>query len=124
MGGNTLTSQFPANGSWNGVNITKDWYETLSYEKRAPDAVYKIQLPDADGVIWQAGNERLAPTWLVLPVTKQQTNCTIGADRVFAAGGKPFSITPITPDAFNYQLFELSKIPGSGITKIDSDRTQ
>jgi hypothetical protein len=57
VSGNTLTSQFPANGSYQGINITKNWNQTLLAENRPPDAIYRIQVPDAKGLNTQAAKQ-------------------------------------------------------------------
>jgi uncharacterized protein RhaS with RHS repeats len=119
--GNVITSQFPANGSYQGTNIFKDWAQTLVSEGRSPDAIYQIQVPDINGLNSQAFSERSKSTWDWWPSNGQQTNCTIAADKTLAAGKVPFiSTAQKTPDAFGENLFNLSQIPGSGVTQLNN----
>jgi hypothetical protein len=118
--GNTLTRQFSDNSSHKGINITKDWNQTIQYEGRPPDAVYQIQVPDANTSNSQAATERNKSTWDWWPTNDQQTNCTIAANNVLVASGKSFTLNPKTPDTFDVQLHMLSLHPESGVTKIKS----
>lgn len=122
LDGSTISSNFPNPHGMNGANTTKTWAETMQAEGRAPDAVYRINVPDDKGFDASAAREKGRKEWDWKPDDKDQTNCTVSAYRSLKAGGVKLKnepwIKPYSPNDFLDTMKSTAKVPGSGVTRL------
>src|SRR5205814_221993 len=106
-----------------GVNTTLDWTQTLKAEGRAPDSVYRINVPDsaAEAVLMEAAAQRNKPTWNWEPTNSNETNCATAAMSTLFKGRVrallPGSMPPFTPNNFDDSMRRLAG-KGGTVTKL------
>jgi RHS repeat-associated protein len=125
-----VVSQFPMNKDGNegtyrpgqGFNQTLTYQQTFDAEGRQPSTVYVVQLNNYTGALNQAATEQGREFWNWDPTQPNQTQCTTATFNVLVAGGTNLQFTnynsgTIMPNTLNQWLDQLSKQPGSGVTK-------
>ncbi|MFZ2754506.1 MAG: RHS repeat-associated core domain-containing protein, partial [Lysobacteraceae bacterium] len=124
LDGTVLTSQFPATHTTRDSNRTLDWDMSLAEERREPDAVFRVYVPDDVGFNAAASMVRVRPLWDWLPDgRKGETNCVVGANEALAAGGAPHMLMQPALPRDLYNLLRQRAINhrnfGPGVTQLD-----
>jgi RHS repeat-associated protein len=122
MNGSTITSQFPNPRNYLGVNQTLSWIDTVNAEKRQPDYVYEVNVPNNASFDTSAAAVRGAQNWFAIPALKSNsTNCSVAASGTLSAGGVKGlgSMSPAWPNWLNSSLYIQSLI-GRQVTKLPS----
>jgi RHS repeat-associated protein len=121
--GEIIESSFPEPHRIYGINTQKSWNETLNAENRKSSGIYQVHLPDDAAAISAADNERMKEKWSAMPLTSEQTNCTIGAHNILKAGklkGLKYPLlAPYSPLDMKQELNRLSEVPDSGVIKLN-----
>lgn len=112
-----ILSQFPANGSYKGPNITKSFKETRNYEGRPANEVWRVWVSNDKAFDTAAARERHLKTWDWSP-SAGQTQCSIAASRALEAGG--VGMTTITTGTLMPGFFgnNLQLHRGKGIYRL------
>lgn len=111
LNGNVILSQFPANGDPYGTNIVKTVDQSRAYDKRDPDRVFVVNVPDDKAFDDAAANRRSRANWFAIPLTSQQTNCVRSVTDALQAGGVPVKgdIPYVWPGGLTNKLIDLEQ---------------
>jgi RHS repeat-associated protein len=102
MNGSVILSQFPKRFSPYAANRTLSYPQTVAEEKRSPDFIYKVSVPDDAKFDKAAKENREASNWVLLPLVKGGTNCSKAVGDSLGAGGVPMNV-PGVPDSTGVQ---------------------
>ncbi len=123
LNGKTILSSFPNESRCPRCpQITRDWFDTATDEWRAPDAVFKVFVPD-DGLFnAKVAELRGRGTWVITPqFIRDSTNCSTSAFDALKAGGVNVDIPWLAPSPNDFldDMWRLAKQSGSGVQKLN-----
>jgi RHS repeat-associated protein len=127
LDGRAILSQFPQ--GIGGRNATLGYDDTLQKEKRLPDNVFKVFVPDDQQFDSTAVVKKSTAYWNILPEQGCSTNCVDAVGRALDAGGVPIrqqtnqqnqSQFPTTPGDLNDRLSQLQNVSGNGTWSVQS----
>lgn len=115
-----LLSQFPSPSAHKGKNFTKDYLTTFADEKRHPDSIWKVHVPNDAAFDAEVAKQKGITTWDWDP-GEDETQCSTSAARALEAGG--VSLTAITkgtlmPNFFDNNLIKNQHVHGNDIQQL------
>jgi hypothetical protein len=100
-------------GQWSDAwtECTKTYAETVAYEGRLPDKVFKVFVPNDKAFDDEVRHQISLKSWDWHP-NNEETNCSVGIERALEAGGVPASLLDIdyVPDDLEAALEEDSSM--------------
>ena len=122
MNGNVILSQFPMPHGIIGKNTTLNWDETLAAEDgKSPDQVFKVNVPDDEGLNSAASGEAAKPKWFIFS-SSTTTKCSSSVYDALNAGGLRY-MDPgagVLPDTLGRTLGDLAGFGNLGVTRLQA----
>lgn len=119
MNGTAITSQFPSPHGMEGANTTKTWIDTVEAERRSPDSVYQVTVPNDSAFDAASAAARSAPRWSAFPDGETSTHCARAAAGALKAGGVGgiSSSSSVWPNWMNTDL-KIGSWLGNQVTRL------
>ena len=89
--GGTLLSQFPAPAGMHGQNFVMDFPDVMDEEKRDPDSIFKVHVPNDAAFDKAVADHTGRPNWdwWSAKKNKKNTNCVHATTDALNKGGVP-----------------------------------
>jgi RHS repeat-associated protein len=111
LNGSTILSPFPDPRGTHGANKARDYPQTVDYEGRDPDRVFRVTVPDDAGFDKAAGVHKARTNWDWTPSDDEkdsETNCVVAAANSLQKGGVPVK-SSMWPGNLGADLNDMSK---------------
>lgn len=116
--GKVILSQFPEPHGAHGRNSQKNYKDTIAFEGKRPDHLFKVFVPNDVPFNAAAKDHASRDWWDKFAAKKDETNCSMSANDTLNQGGLPMEdgIVVTTPNDLLDTLNKLSKVnnPGQG----------
>jgi RHS repeat-associated protein len=87
MNGKLILSQFPNPHGSSGKTVPLGYADTVATEKRMPDAMFKVFVPDDKAFDASVAAYKARTTWYAFPTANSDTNCVQSVACTLRAGG-------------------------------------